>query len=122
MSVLLSAVRRDVRMTKLYVGSVGIGGRSFRADLEEPGSDGFTSLAQKVRAQVRRLPQSIMGNVSCLTVLCLPASADLRPELGAGQVLQRLHGAGLQVSPRHVVFLKVLSMFLHVDRVPPCLQ
>uniref|UniRef100_A0A3B5QZT1 ST14 transmembrane serine protease matriptase b n=1 Tax=Xiphophorus maculatus TaxID=8083 RepID=A0A3B5QZT1_XIPMA len=69
-------LRRDVRMTKLYVGSVGIGGRSFRADLEEPGSDGFSSLAQKVRAQVRRLPQSIMGNVSCLTVLCLPASPD----------------------------------------------
>ncbi|XP_027867180.1 suppressor of tumorigenicity 14 protein-like isoform X1 [Xiphophorus couchianus] len=48
-------LRRDVRMTKLYVGSVGIGGRSFRADLEEPGSDGFSSLAQKVRAQLQQI-------------------------------------------------------------------
>uniref|UniRef100_A0A3B3XWI8 Suppression of tumorigenicity 14b n=1 Tax=Poecilia mexicana TaxID=48701 RepID=A0A3B3XWI8_9TELE len=39
-------------------------GRSFQADLEERGSGSFSSLAQEVRAQVRRLPQSIMGNVS----------------------------------------------------------
>ncbi|XP_043993173.1 suppressor of tumorigenicity 14 protein homolog [Gambusia affinis] len=48
-------LRQDVRVTKLYVGSVGIGGRSFRADLEEPASDGFSSLAQKVRAQLQQI-------------------------------------------------------------------
>ncbi|PWA14163.1 hypothetical protein CCH79_00020816 [Gambusia affinis] len=48
-------LRQDVQVTKLYVGSVGIGGRSFRADLEEPASDGFSILAQKVRAQLQQI-------------------------------------------------------------------
>ncbi|KAM6924440.1 suppressor of tumorigenicity 14 protein-like [Xenentodon cancila] len=46
-------LRSDVRMTKVYIGSMGITGHSFVAEFEDPSSRQFTDLARLVKEQLK---------------------------------------------------------------------
>ncbi|MEQ2186591.1 hypothetical protein GOODEAATRI_030193, partial [Goodea atripinnis] len=49
----VSSVRSDVRVKKVYVGSMGIGNKPFVAEYEDPSSSLFRSLADLVNKQLK---------------------------------------------------------------------
>lgn len=51
---LLFSVRADVRVKKVYIGSMGIDDQPFQPSYEDPGSPQFAELASLVSQQVRR--------------------------------------------------------------------
>ena len=91
---------KDVQVTKLYVGAMGISNRPFLKPYEEPSSPQFDQLASLVCEQVRAAPPAARSlEASLSSPLCLSAEDYVREELCAGQVLLGLHGSDLQVAP-----------------------
>ena len=103
------AVRKDVRVKKMYTGSMRITNQVFEDAYENSNSSEFKALAKQVTSQVRLLlrPSSPLPcrlqNVTFIHALLLPslsAQNHLFQKSTAGQILRRFYSSGFQVSQR----------------------
>lgn len=105
----ISAVRKDVRVKRMYTGSMRITNQVFENAYENSNSTEFKALAKQVVSQVRLLHRHHLCNthacvafivflLNSVLLLYFPAQKHLFQKSSAGQILRGFHRSGFQVS------------------------